>query len=82
MQLELHDPRPEDPAELARMVAVELRKRGIFAKDREDGISIPSGCHWLYNLRAIVFADLGAIAIADEIQRQEALRAQEWAGNE
>ena len=79
MNAEANDPRPSDMAELARLTAIELRKRGIWARvNIWHNVEI-SEC--VYSLLFSDFNNLGPIAIADEIQRQEAIRAQEWAGN-
>jgi hypothetical protein len=40
-QFELHDPRPDDMAELARKVAIELRKRAIWAEVESGEIYVP-----------------------------------------
>jgi hypothetical protein len=89
------DPRPDDPAELARQVAKELRKRTwAEARPALGGhvwfVWVARLCH---NGRAIkaelgdysptdpTFAGMGPVAITNEIVRQEALRAQEWAGD-
>lgn len=78
-----------DPAERARVVAKILRGRGIWAVPVLDerpyvrvrhprGGGIANGFHDVDGLRGA----LGPRAIADEIQRQEAERAREWAGDE
>jgi len=83
------DPRPFDMAELARLTAAELRKRGIWAQcggtvnDHAVKISRPDDC-MAYRWHTMLhpdFDNLGPVACADEIQRLEALRAQEWAGD-
>lgn len=87
------DPRPDDMAELARMVAKELRTKGLRARLWCDtnialpGFHEPSGhdtsTYWLmwsiYNDR---FNNLNPRAIADAIQAEEAKKAAEWAGDE
>lgn len=96
MNIQLHDPRPDDTAELAKMTAIELRKRGIWAEAR------PAACRviWFIFIGRLghkgagvtrefgchspthsMFADLGPIAIADVIQAEESRMAQEWAGD-
>jgi hypothetical protein len=94
MDLELHDPRPDDMAELARLVAIELRKRGMPVDDeigavvvlrftdlrKKDG-AFSSTRRFSHSLYASEFNNLGPIACADVIQAEEARRAQEWAGD-
>lgn len=89
------DSRPSNMAELARLVAVELRKRGIWAHPRwEDGCISVIGFHGhgaydrfqVPGMRPYVmtnsdFNNLGPIAIAAEIAQEEAIHAQEWAGD-
>ena len=83
------DPQPSDLAELAALVAKELRKRGIWAKaggltnERVVQISRPADCmaHRWHSMLFSDFDNLGPIAIADAIQALEAKRAQEWAGD-
>jgi hypothetical protein len=86
------DPRPTDMAELARMVAVELRKRGIHADYDAQVIRLPVPINSVneyltsYRMRVVpmfevAFDNLGPVAIAEEIVRQEAKRAREWAGD-
>lgn len=84
------DPRPSDPVELARQVAVELRKyREAWVA---DGVAVwvlrlhgdrsnPSVRQFAHLLHRADFGNLGPVAIADVIQRLEAKRAQEWAGD-
>jgi hypothetical protein len=81
MILELHDPRPDDMAELVRLTAIELRKRGIFAETRGEYVGVESPHAAAYTLYASEYDNLGPIACADVIQAEEALRAQEWAGD-
>jgi hypothetical protein len=92
IRTEPKDPRPDDPAELARMVAIELRTRqqGTFAvavaehvlvariRGRNGDYRSELGYH---TMSASDFDNLGPIAIADAIQALEAKRAQEWAGD-
>jgi hypothetical protein len=93
MNITMHDPRPDDPAELARMVAKEPRKRGNFAREYRSVVEVACfvgaegktdtaypGYH-SYSVHFADFDNLGPIAIADEIQAHEARRAQEWAGD-
>jgi hypothetical protein len=82
------DPRPDDPAELARQVAIELRKRGIWAHKDDELPYVKTPFPMLvmfreypYSIHASEFDNLGPIAIADAIQALEAKRAQEWAGD-
>lgn len=92
MQIELHDPRPDDMAALARLTAIELRKRGIWGISSHGEVHFPRperafsgmpklryGCALLYRSE---FDNLGPIACADVIQAEEARHAQEWAGDE
>jgi len=85
------DDRPDDMAELARLTAIELRKRGIWAEvvdgnietlrfgtKNPKGASMTWGVHSLY---ASDFDNLGPIGCADVIQAEEARKAQEWAGD-
>jgi hypothetical protein len=80
------DPRPDDMAELARKVAIELRKRAIWAEVESGEIYVPRvygrqvkfGYVGLYRAD---FDNLGPIGCADVIQAEEARRAQEWAGD-
>lgn len=94
MQIELHDPRPDDMAELARLTAIELRKRGIWASAANvthipDPVVIvpfrnarePRWYVKSYCFYGNDFDNLGPIACADVIQAEEARRAQEWAGD-
>lgn len=80
----VNDPRPSDPAELARMTTVELRKRGICAIDNHGEVHFPrperafSGMPTLrYGCALLcrdVFEDLGPIACANVIIAEEAAR--------
>lgn len=96
MVIELYDPRPDDMAELARLTAIELRKRGIWAdtgakallptivrtqRARFDDIGKHKPYSAGWNLALSQFDNLGPIACADVIQAEEARRAQEWAGD-
>jgi hypothetical protein len=88
------DPRPTDLAELARLVAIELRKRGIWCAVSQhlhaavittsfEGTPIDerrarSTSHILDRPR---FDNLGPIACAGIIQQEEARYAREWAGD-
>ena len=79
-----------DAEKMAREVAKELRKRGIWAVQYDKSIAMPrlkfvDGTH-----RAVInyyaatnpdFAGMTALEIADEIQTREVRRAQEWAGD-
>jgi hypothetical protein len=91
------DDRPDDMAELARLTAIELRKRGIWAytdpKDESNGPyvwslrfkGIPgrSKAQWCWSsMLWPQFDNLGPIGCADVIQAEEARKAQEWAGDE
>lgn len=87
------DPRPDDMAELARQVATELRKRGIWARvDNDTGLVVVPrrdtrkerdlyGIDWFLLLTRSEFVNLGPRAIANVIQTEEARKAQEWAGD-
>jgi len=85
------DPRPSDMAELAKLVAAELRRRGIWAEVVDGNVETlrfgtknPKGANVTWGIHVLFcaeFDNLGPIACADEIQRQEARRAQEWAGD-
>lgn len=72
-----------DPAERARAVAKELRRRGIFACVQGGGVTVcaEDKAFW-YHLLWEKIATMGPRAIADEIQREEAQRAKKWAGDE
>ena len=85
------DERPADMAELARLTAIELRKRGIWTfgdyspfvwvgrlKLRDKRIESADHC---YSLLASDFDNLGPSGCADVIQAEEARKAQEWAGD-
>lgn len=87
----LPDPRPDDMVELARQVAKELRKRGIWAEQDGEIVVVPRRippafprkCTVIWhNMYAAQFNNLGPRAIADMIQAEEARKAQEWAGDE
>jgi hypothetical protein len=90
------DSRPDDMAELARLTAIELRKRGIWAEARYAY----AGSAWFvwvaqlthlgprvlgemgfHSLTMGDFDNLGPRACADLIQAREAVRAAEWAGD-
>jgi hypothetical protein len=94
------DPRPSDPAELARQVAMELRTHSLFAAvffdDEPTTIYVQRPQRSRLNVTGSKFPDtywapifpfsqefdgMGPVAIADEIQRQEAVRAREWTGD-
>lgn len=80
-----------DAEKIAREVANELRKRGIWANALLLGIFLPcvgrtiGGSDVLakhvYSIYDAAFDNLTALEIAGEIQAQEARRAQEWAGD-
>lgn len=91
---ELHDPRPDDMAELARLTAIELRRRGIFAEVVPPSavVRLPVPLHSIgepltsHRGRMVLlhhsdFDNLGPIGCADSIQAEESRRAQEWAGD-
>lgn len=75
-----------DPAERARLVARELRKRGMHARLSESGcdvLSTASGQFYcLLDDARPEWTSKGPRAIADEIQREEDRRARAWAGDE
>ncbi len=78
------DPRPDDMAELARLTAVELRKRGIWAEASSSyggSVLVYAKNKTYHSLQIAEFDNLGPIACADEIQRQETNRIREWAGD-
>ena len=88
------DPRPADMAELTRLVAVELRKRGIWADTHSKGyhVRIPQrmfapkdkerdAIDGFICILLPQFDNLGPRAIADVIQAEEARKAREWAGD-
>jgi hypothetical protein len=88
------DPRPDDMAELARLTAAELRKCGIYAElvTLAAIIRLPTPLHSIgealtshrgrmVTLHDSQFDNLGPVACADEIVRQEIRHAQEWAGD-
>lgn len=75
---------------MAVEVAKELRKRGIWATQYDKSVAIPRLKFVDGNYRAMInyyaathpdFAGMTALEIANEIQAQEARRAQEWAGD-
>lgn len=81
-----HDPRPADLAELGRLTAAELRRRGLCAIDNHGEVHFPRperafsgmptlryGCALLFR---DVFTNLGPIACADVIIAEEAARLQ------
>lgn len=86
--------RPADMADLAQAVARELRKRGIWACTMNDenpplcAVGIPTihngkaGFLRLHSLLFGHFDNLTPTEIADLIQREEAAKAAEWAGDE
>lgn len=79
-----------DAEKMAREVAKELRKRGIWAcvdHLNNGGVMVvvqrPNDDmrgRW-YAMANPDFAGMTGIEIADEIQAQDARRAQEWAGD-
>lgn len=71
-----------DPAERARLVARELLARGIWARDMGNGVVIGKGKEFWYSMLWEDVAMMGVRAITDRIQREEAKRAQVWAGDE
>jgi hypothetical protein len=83
-------PRPADVAELARLVAKELRRRGIWAESDESVVVVPRrvrpqfprACTVVWHImNATHFDNLTPRECADVIQAEEAHRAQEWAGD-
>lgn len=89
------DERPADMAELARLVAKELRRRGIWATHCDE--TAPFGAsvgmprffgdekqprRFWYSLHGVDFDNLTPSKCADVIQAEEARKAQEWAGDE
>lgn len=79
-------PRPDDMVELAKLVAKELRSRGIWAcVPGQSAIRVPGVVdvrHRHYYIHDAQFADLTPREIADVIQAEEAAKAKEWAGDE
>lgn len=89
------DTRPDNLAELARLTAIELRKRGIRALtqgfenepdtwiviERDTRLMKPWPLWMNYVLTRSQFGNLGPIACANVIQAEEAKRATEWAGD-
>ena len=66
---------------MANEVAKELRKRGIRALRCATLGCVVVVCMQNYAMANPDFAGMTGIEIADEIQAQEARRAQEWAGD-
>ena len=86
MNTEAPDPRPSDMAELARVVAVELRKHSIWAEpgNRFAGdavVFLPHATALSGGFYHVDDIDGGPCAIAAEIKNREAVAIQEWAGN-
>lgn len=75
------DPRPADMAELARLVATELRKRGIWALAQYGDPIVNIGTRASYTMLGSDFDNLTPREIADVIQREEAKKAAKWAGD-
>lgn len=84
--------RPDDVAELARLVAKELRRRGIHATvahaDWGNTVVAPrplsrgNGLRWQWHpMSRSEFDNLTPSEIADVIQAEEAKKAAEWAGD-
>jgi hypothetical protein len=69
-----------DPAERAKAVAKELRRRGLFAAVLGGGIAFSADrkAFW-YHMAFEGVAATGPRAIADRIQQEEAARAEAWA---
>lgn len=88
---QLVDARPDNLAELARLTAAELRKRGIWAdvdtQYAPNSVRAPTRGMLLmhsqtyHSLSGSCFDKCGPIACADVIQAESATRAQEWAGD-
>jgi hypothetical protein len=71
---------------MAREVAKELRKRGIWARAGAGIIDVPRmtgdrPSFWRYLTTNPDFDNMTDFEIADEIVAQERLLAQEWAGD-
>ncbi len=92
MSIGPNDPRPDDMAELARLTAIELRKRGIWARvsEGQKGVmilgnpadTIPWRVGYYYDMACKAeWTPLGPVAIAEAILSLEVVRAQEWAGD-
>lgn len=88
------DERPVDLAELARQVAIELRKRGIRAMACAGIACVdiggfthpittthPTFSYETYCIQWSRFDNLGPVGCANEIQALETKRAQDWAGD-
>lgn len=89
------EPRPDDMAALTRLVAMELRKRGIWATtphDQSVTICVPcwrfkesaggNALRWQrHALHTAQFDNLTPRECADVIQAEEARKAQDWAGD-
>jgi hypothetical protein len=78
-----------DAEVMAKEVAKELRKRGIWAKAGGTGTNVTvcisrpvdfMAFRW-HGMFDPDFASMTVIEIADEIQSREAQQAQEWAGD-
>ncbi len=90
IRTEPKDPRPDDPAELARQVAIELRKHReawhqggaevwvIRLRGSPQAPSVRQFCHSLFGAK---FDNLGPVGCAAVIQVEEVKRTQEWAGD-
>lgn len=76
-----HDERPDDMAELARLVAKELRKRGIWAWANNGFVNVGRGHFAPYAMVWSDFDNLTPRECADVIQAEEAKKATEWAGD-
>ena len=88
------DPRPVDPAELARLVAKELRNRSVVAAEeftnvyvlrpleRDPNVLMTRATWYPWSVHFSCFDKLGPIACADFIWHQERKWTQEWAGDD
>jgi hypothetical protein len=86
----LHDPRPADLAELARLTAIELRKyreawhtggAEVWTLRLRGSPLAPAVRQFAHLLNRSDFDNLGPVACASAIQALEVARAQEWAGD-
>lgn len=76
-------PRPDDMAELARLVAAELRDRGFWPRLAAGFVWMPFHAGmWPYSMFQPIFDNLSPREIASVIQAEERTRARGRAGDE